>query len=316
MEAVSKVADLRIGVVGTGGMGRHHVRILSTLPGVEMVGVHDRRPEAAQAMADQHGVAIHSSLEELAARTEALVLAVPTADHATLGCRLFAAGQHLLIEKPLAGSLEEADRLLEAAGDRVLAVGHVEFHNPAVEALVKLGMPPGYVEVQRLAPFTPRSLDVDVVLDLMIHDLQILHALDPSPVVEVRATGINVLSPRTDIANVRIELGSGCTANLTASRISTEKVRKLRVFLESQYYSLDYPDQEVKGYQLVRGGPGPRIEPVDLAVTKCEPLVRELESFVAACRGEAPVKVPGKEARTALATALAVVEAIDRSGSS
>ncbi len=307
--------NLRIGVVGTGGMGRHHVRILSALPGVEMVGIHDQRPETAQAMADQHGVTLFSSVEELADRCQAVVLAVPTVDHATLGCQLLAAGQHLLIEKPLAASLEEADRLLAAAGDRVLAVGHVEFHNPAVQALVQLGMPPGYIEVQRLAPFTPRSLDVDVVLDLMIHDLQILHALDPSAVVEVRATGINVLSPRTDIANVRVELASGCTANLTASRISADKVRKLRVFLQNRYYSLDYPLQEVKGYQLVRGSDGPRIEPADLAVEKCEPLVRELEAFVAACRGEGPVKVSGEEARRALATALTVVETIEHRGS-
>ncbi len=304
------MSTLRIGVIGTGGMGRHHVRILSTLPGVELVGIHDQRPETAQAMADQHGVTLFSSVDELAAHSEALILAVPTVDHATLGCKLLAAGQHLLIEKPLAASLQEADRLLAAAGDQVLAVGHVEFHNPAVEALIQLGMPPGYIEVQRLAPFTPRSLDVDVVLDLMIHDLQILHALDPSEVVEVRATGIHVLSPRTDIANVRIELASGCTANLTASRISADKVRKLRVFLPSRYYSLDYPLQEVKGYQLVRAEDGPRIEPADLAVEKCEPLVRELEAFVAACKGEAPVKVSGVEARRALATALAVVEAI------
>jgi predicted dehydrogenase len=293
-------------------MGRHHVRILSTLPGSELVGVYDRSPQAAAAMAEQHGVRVFDGVDELAAGCDALVLAVPTVDHAEIGCRLLEKGKHLLVEKPLAASLEEADRLIEAAGDRVLAVGHVEFHNPAVEALLSVGLPPGFVEVQRLAPFTPRSLDVDVVLDLMIHDLQILHALDPSPVSEVRATGIQVLSPRIDIANVRIELASGCTANLTASRVSAETVRKLRVFLPSRYYSVDYPAQEVKGYRLDHGPDGPTIRPADLEVVHREPLVRELEAFLAACRGEAPARVSGEEGRRALATALAVVEAIDR----
>jgi predicted dehydrogenase len=303
---------LRIGAIGTGGMGRHHVRILSSLPGAELVGVHDQNPDTAAAIAEQHGAEVFSQVDDLAAEAEALVLAVPTVDHAAVGCRMLEQGKHLLIEKPLAASLEEADRLLAAAADRVLAVGHVEFHNPAVEALLAVGLPPGFVEVQRLAPFTPRSLDVDVVLDLMIHDLQILHALDPSPLAEVRATGIQVLSPRIDIANVRIELASGCTANLTASRVSAEKVRKLRVFLPSHYYSVDYPAQEVKGYRLDHGADGPKIRPDDLPVVRREPLVRELEAFVAACRGEGPVGVSGAQGRRALATALAVVEAIGR----
>jgi predicted dehydrogenase len=262
-----------------------------------------------------------------------MVLAVPTVLHAEIGCELLGRGLHVLVEKPLAASLEEADRLLAAAAaaGRVLAVGHVEFFNPAVQALLAVGVPPRFVEVQRLAVFTPRSLDVDVVADLMIHDLQILHALDGSPVTEVRATGIPVLSPRTDIANVRLELASGCVANLTASRVSAERVRKLRTFLPSRYYSLDYVAQEIRGYRLDEHPAGRRIVPDNLEISRAEPLQRELEGFVAACRAaggaepthrELPASpaeavattriVAGGAGRQALATALAVAAAIEQ----
>jgi predicted dehydrogenase len=305
---------LRIGVVGTGAMGRNHVRNLAALPEAELVGVYDPREEAAQAVAAEHGTRSFPSFEALAGEVEAMVLAVPTVAHAEMGCALLDRGLHVLMEKPLAASLEEADRLLASAARQanrpVLAVGHIEFWNPAVQALLGVGMPPRFVEVQRLAVFSPRSLDVDVVLDLMIHDLQILHALDGSDVAEVRATGIPVLSSRVDIANVRIELASGCVANLTASRVSAERVRKLRTFLPSRYYSLDYQTQEIHGYRLEEGEGGRRIAPDPLAVVRAEPLRRELEAFVRACRGEAVPIVDGTQGRKALATALAVVEAI------
>jgi predicted dehydrogenase len=304
---------LRVGVVGTGALGRHHVRILSSLPGAELAGVYDSRPEAAEAMAAEHGARVFPTLDALAGEVEAAVVAVPTVAHAEVGCALARRGLHVLIEKPIAPTLAEADRLVEAAGaaGRVLAVGHVEFYNPAVQALLAVGMPPRFVEVQRLAVFTPRSLDVDVVLDLMIHDLQILHALDGSAVEEVRATGIPVLSPRIDIANARVALASGCVANLTASRVSAERVRKLRAFLPSRYYSLDYQAQEIRGYRLEQGdGERRAILPDDLPVERAEPLRRELEAFVAACRGAASPLVDGGGGRQALATALAVVAAI------
>ena len=291
-------------------MGRHHVRILSTLPGVELVGIHDPNPGAAETMAREHGARAFERLEDLAGEIQAAVVAVPTVAHADIGVALLERGVHVLVEKPIASSLAEADRLLEAQGDRILAVGHVEFYNPAVQALVSVGTPPRFVEVQRLGVFSTRSLDVDVVLDLMIHDLQILQALDPSPVAEVRATGINVLSPRVDIANARVELASGCVANLTASRVSSERVRKLRAFLPSRYYSLDYQAQEIRGYRLEEGDGGRRILPADLPMTPAEPLLRELEAFVAACRGEEAPLVTGTAGRRALETALAVVEAI------
>jgi predicted dehydrogenase len=301
---------LKVGVFGTGAMGRNHVRLLSSLPGAELVGVYDPNPQAAEAAAREHGARAFSRLEELAGEIEAAVVAAPTVAHAAMGCELLARGLHVLIEKPLAASLEEADRLLAAADGRVLAVGHVEFFNPAVQALLTVGSTPRFVEVQRLGVFSPRSLDVDVVLDLMIHDLQILHALDPSPVAEIRATGIAVLSSRIDIANVRVELASGAVANLTASRVSSERARKLRVFLPNRYYSLDYHAQEIKGYRLEEEGVQKRILPDDLAVEHAEPLRRELEAFLAACRGEDAPRVDGAQGRRALETALAVVEAI------
>jgi predicted dehydrogenase len=304
---------VRVGVVGTGALGRHHVRILADLPGAELVGICDRRREVAEELAAAHGTRVVAEPLELAAAVDAVVLAVPTVDHARLGVELLRRGCHVLVEKPIAASVAEAGELAAAAREtgRVLAVGHVEFFNPAVQALLGAGSSPRFVEVQRLGVFSPRSLDIDVVLDLMIHDLQILHALDTSPLVEVRAVGIPVLSSRVDIANVRLQLASGCVANLTASRVSAEKVRKLRLFMPAAYLSLDYQEQELKGYRLERRDGTPVIAPADVAVEKAEPLRRELEAFVAACRGEAAPIVSGEDATRALATALAVAEALE-----
>ena len=304
-------------MVGTGALGRHHVRILASLPGVELVGIVDSRAEVAEALAAEHCTTVLPSVAALAELAQAAVVAVPTVAHAEIGCFLLRNGLHVMVEKPIAASLAEADELLAAAegAGRVLAVGHVEFHNPAVQALAGLGVPPRFVEIERLGVFSPRSLDVDVVLDLMIHDLQILHALDPSPVAEVRATGISVLSPKVDIANARVELASGCVANLTASRVSADRARKLRAFLPSRYYSLDYQAQEIKGYRLVEEGGQRLIQKDDLAVEKAEPLRRELEAFVADCTGRSENEgvgrsVLGREGRRALESALAVMAAI------
>ena len=299
-----------MGVVGTGALGRHHARLLAQLPEVDFVGVFDRRPEVANAVAAEFGCRAWPNLEALADAAAAMVVAVPTVDHAAVACPLLARGLEVLVEKPIAATLAEADRLLAAAAGRVLAVGHVEYFNPAVQALIAQRTPPRFVEVQRLGVFTPRSLDVDVVLDLMIHDIQILHALDGSPLAEVRATGINVLSPRVDIANARLAFASGCVANLTASRVSAEKVRRLRVFAPSRYFSLDYQTQEIKGLQLVEQNGERRIVSADIPAERAEPLRRELEAFVAACRGEAVPLVDGRQGREALATALRVGEAM------
>lgn len=288
------------------------MRILSTLEGATLVGAFDKNADTLAAVCSEHGAKPFASLESLAGEVEAMVVAVPTESHREIGSMLLEQGVDVLVEKPLAPTLEEADALIAASSGRIVAVGHVEFFNPAVSALRQHVSAPRFLEVERLATFTPRSLDVDVVLDLMIHDLQIVQALDPSPIEEVRATGIAVLSSRVDIANARLEFASGATANLTASRVSAEKVRKLRVFQRRSYYSLDYQRQEIKGYRLEEDGSHRRIVADDLAVEQAEPLRRELAGFVAACRGEEGEIVDAPTARRALATALEIASVAAR----
>jgi predicted dehydrogenase len=310
---------LRVGVFGIGALGRHHTRILSGLEGVVLEGIFDTRADVAAAVGAEQGARVAATFDELAGQIDAAVLAAPTSLHGELGLALLERGIHLLVEKPIASSLEEADALIAAAEARrvVLAVGHVEFHNPAVQALLDAGSAPRFIEIERLGTFSPRSLDVDVILDLMIHDLQILQAMDPSPVVEVRAIGIPVLSERIDIANARLAFASGLVANVTASRISGERVRKLRAFFSDRYLSLDYQAQEIKGYRLEASGDGEAgaagrgrsILPANPAVVKAEPLLCELTAFVASCRGESVRQVDGRAGRRALATALEVVGA-------
>ncbi len=303
---------MRIAVVGTGAMGRHHVRILASSSEADLAGIYDDRHEAAVALAQEHGTTKFEDLDELLDQVEAVVLAVPTTDHAELGCRMLERGLHVLVEKPMASNLEEADRMIAAAesAGRVLGVGHVEFYNPAVRALLDHDDRPRYVEVQRLSPFSPRSLDIDVLRDLMIHDLQLLHAMDPSPLEEVRAVGIKVLSPQVDMVNARLKLASGLVANFTASRVAAEPARKLRVFLHNSYISIDYREQEMKGAYLDEDG-GRRIMPLALPpIEKGEPLKAELKAFLAVCRGEEVPFVDGAGGRRALETALAVGRAI------
>ncbi len=310
---------LRVGVFGTGALGRHHVRILAglasaDLTGVDLIGVHDLDRERAQAVAAEFGTRAFENRDELAGEIQAAVVATPTSTHCEIGCELLERGVHALVEKPIARDLEEADRMLAAAGDRVLAVGHVEFYNPAVQALLGMGLPPGFAEVHRLGSFSPRSLDIDVVLDLMIHDLQILHSLDRSRLEKVSAVGVNVLTDRFDIANVRLEFASGFVANVTASRVSDQKVRKLRLIVPGAYLSLDYQAQEIKGYRLRQDAEVRDLEKVDLAIQRDEPLRCELAAFLAACSGEDVFFVDGAQGRQALSTALTVGEKIAQHG--
>ena len=303
---------LRVGVVGTGALGRHHVRILSELETAELVGVFDVDRSRARAVCGEFGGRAFDDLASLALEIDAAVVAVPTTDHAEIGCRLLESGVHVMVEKPIARTLEEADALITAARDRVLAVGHVEFYNPAVQALLAIGLPPGFAEVHRMGEFSPRSLDIDVVRDLMIHDLQILQSLDSSPVKKLSAVGVNVLTDRDDIANVRLEFESGLVANLTASRVSDQRVRKLRVIVPGIYLSLDYQQQEIKGYRLRKGARIRDLERLDIPIKNEEPLKCELRNFVCACNGEDVPLVTGRDGRRALAIALEVCEQIEQ----
>lgn len=302
---------IRVAVVGTGIQGAKHLGKLTARTDCELVGLYDVSTETAERAAAQHGTHRFGSLEELVAAAEAAVVAVPTQLHPEVGCRLLAEGLHVLVEKPLAPTRRQARELIDAAREagRVLAVGHSEYFNPAARALLDLGLEPGFVEVHRMAEFKPRSLDIDVVLDLMIHDLQMLHAMDGSEVVELRASGLEVLTSRIDIASVRIELSSGCVANLTASRVSQEPVRKLRVFSRGgAYYALDYAERDVSGVLLERRGGEPRVVRTRLEVPEGDALEEELGSFLAACGGRLARFVDGEAGYRALDTALAVIE--------
>ena len=302
---------VRVAVVGTGVQGAKHVGKLRGRADCSLVGVYDTSREAAEHCAAGHATHRFETLEEVADAADAAIVAVPTRHHAEVGCRLLGAGLHLLVEKPLASSRRQARELLDAAeaAGRVLAVGHSEYFNSAARALLDLDLDPGFVEAHRLAEFKPRSLDVDVVLDLMIHDLQILHAMDSSEVAEVRASGLHVLTDRIDIASVRIEMASGCVANLTASRVSQEPVRKLRVFSRAgAYYALDYARREVAGVVLERGDGGQRVVRSELKVADGDALEEELRSFLAACGGLPARIVDGAAGYQALDTALTIIE--------
>jgi predicted dehydrogenase len=306
--------SLRVGVAGIGALGRHHARIVSSLPGVRAAGVYDVRADRAAAAGEEHGIPAVRDLDELISACDALIVATPTVTHHAVAALALGAGKHVLIEKPIAATLEEADDLLARAGAaaRVLHVGHVERHNPAVDAAIGRVSGARFIEAHRLNVFTARSLDVDVVLDLMIHDLQIAQALVGRRVVDVRAAGVAVLTPKIDIANARIEFEGGCIANLTASRVSADRTRKFRVFGLAQYVSVDMAAQEIASARLGTGSDGcPAIVPEAIPFEREEPLRREVGRFVEACRGREVVAVSGWDGREALALALAVRAAIE-----
>ncbi|MGH9441218.1 MAG: Gfo/Idh/MocA family oxidoreductase [Thermoanaerobaculia bacterium] len=306
-------APLRIGVAGVGSLGRHHARVASALEGAVVSGIHDADPARRDAVAAEFSLTTSRSLDELIEASDAIIVATPTVSHHDVAVAALAGGCHVLVEKPITASLLEADDLIRAAESAgvALQVGHIERFNPAVEAAIPLAAGARFIETHRLGVFTPRSLDVDVVLDLMIHDLQIAQAVVGRRVIEVRAAGVAVLTSKIDIANARIAFEGGCVANLTASRVSAEKVRKFRVFGRSRYVSIDMGSQEISAAALVPGPDGrPAIVPSKIDVPHEEPLRRELEGFVRACRGQPPL-VSGRQGREALALALAVRDAID-----
>jgi len=304
------VTKIRAAVVGAGTFGRHHLRILSQSPNAELAGVVDTDPARAEAAGSEYGCPAYASLDALAGKIDAAVVAVPTSRHAEVGCALLNAGADVLVEKPIAADLASAQRLVDTAAKhgRILQVGHLERFNPAVTALKKIVRLPLFFEIHRLSLFSPRSLDVDVVLDLMIHDLDIVLDLAGMMPEEIRAAGISILSEKVDIANVRLAFPGGCIANLTASRVSTERVRKLRLFQPHQYISLDYQKQEAVAF-TVSGAQQIGFQP--LPVAKDEPLHAEVESFLEAVRTRQRPLVAGEDGLRALQVALDILDKIE-----
>ena len=304
---------IRVAVVGVGEFGKNHVRVWRELEGAELAGIVDTNAEQARKIAEEFGTRVIPGLDALAAeRVQAVSLAVPTKEHANIGCRLLDAGVDVLVEKPIAASLDEADRLIASAerGGGILQAGHVERFNPAVAAAQKIVSRPMFFEVHRLGIFTPRSLDIDVVYDVMIHDLDILLSLVNAPVVDLKAVGIPVITDKVDIAHARIEFSTGTVANVTASRVSTERVRKMRFFQEHEYISLDFARQDALRIRVQPGSPQPGIGFEKLPATPEEPLRAELRAFLESVRTRKPPVVDGAAGRRALALADRVMAGI------
>lgn len=303
---------VRVAVVGVGDFGRNHARVYRRLEGVEFVGVVDRNSERARSIADEFGTAVLPDLDSLAGRVDAVSLAVPTIEHARIGCLLLSRGIDVLVEKPIAASVAEADLLIDAARQyaRVLQIGHLERFNPAIVAVLPIIKEPLYFEVHRLGVFSPRSLDIDVVYDVMIHDLDILLALADSPVESIHSLGIPVITDKVDIAHARLEFASGAVANLTASRVSTERVRKLRFFQEHEYISLDYTRQDALRIRVRKPAPQPEFDFEPIPTRHEEPLEAELRAFVDAVRNRKQPLVDARAGRRALELADKVMAGI------
>jgi len=299
-----------VGVIGVGALGQHHARVYAGLSGVQLVGVYDTDPARAREVAERHGGRAFPTVEALLAEVRAVSVAVPTVDHHRLARQALDAGRDVLVEKPMTSTLEEADDLIAAAEERkaILQVGHIERFNPATDVLKATVRKPRFIEVHRLGSFSARSLDVDVVLDLMIHDLDIVLDLDGSEAVQIDAVGVPVLTPKVDIANVRLRFASGLIANLTASRVSVDKVRKFRVFSPKTYVSVDFTRREAQVARLKEGEGGrPEIATERTSAPDQEPLRRQLEAFVTAVRDRTRPVVPGSDGRRALALARAIL---------
>lgn len=316
---------VRMGVVGAGALGYHHVRILRELDEVALQGFVEVRPERAAQVASELGVRAYDDLLSLLDAVDAITVVVPTSAHFAVARAAVERGTHVLIEKPITATLDEADELLaiaERTGARV-QIGHVERFNRAVLAALPHISAPRFVQVDRLAPFNPRGADVAVVLDLMIHDIDLVLTLIGGQAVEIAAVGVPVLTPSVDIANARLVFSSGAVANITASRVSRERMRKVRLFQPNGYLSLDLGAGTGEFYRLrpdidlVALAAAPRdveafVERIVLEAPEAEPLRLEFESFVAAIRGEREIAVPGAAGREALAVALRIVQEIER----
>jgi predicted dehydrogenase len=299
------MSKIRVGIIGVGYLGTQHARILSYLEEAELEAVADIDFQKALQIGNRHGVRYFQNYEEMIDDIDAAVVATDTSAHFSVSMRLLKQGKHVLVEKPITATVEQGEQLVEAAAKNnlIFQVGHLERFNPAVEAVENMISEPKFIEVQRLGSFSARSLDIDVVLDLMIHDLDIILALIKDEVVAIKSSGIHVVSEKTDIANARLEFKSGCVATLTASRVHQGKVRKLRIFEPTSYYSIDYIDQEVKVFPL----DGRQTDIKTLKIQKEEPLKRELKNFLDCIETGKNTKVSGVEALRALRLAYNVI---------
>jgi predicted dehydrogenase len=317
---------VRTGVIGAGGLGLHHVRILRDLQGPDFAGFYESRADRAQQVSTELGVRAFPTLEALLDEVDAVTIVVPTPGHYAVAQQVLARGIHAMIEKPLAATLDEADAMLALAREHgvVLQTGHVERFNRAIRAAIPHVDAPRFIESDRLSPFNPRGSDVAVVLDLMIHDIDLVHTLVGGKASSVAAVGVPVLTPFVDIANARLTFDSGAVANITASRVSRERMRKIRIFQQSGYLSLDLAAGNGEFYRMrddvdvasLVSAPlvlEQFVERIPLEAAEGEPLRLEFESFLAAVRGEAPVAVSGEAGREALAVALQIVSDIERS---
>ncbi len=307
-------AAVRAAVIGVGHLGKHHARILATLAGTTLVAVVDINGPRAAEVGSTTGAKALGDYRDLFGEVDAVSVAVPTELHHEVALPFLERGIAVLVEKPMARTVAEADDLIAAAkaSGTTLAVGQTERYNPAVAAVMPLVTSPRFIEVHRLGVFPERSLDIDVVFDLMIHDLDIVGSLVRSPVASIEAVGVPVLTPKFDIANARLRFENGCIANLTASRISRDRVRKIRFFQPDAYISIDYAAQEVEGWRLVRrDGQRPSIEGGALPVEKDEPLRRELADFIRAARDRSKPLVDGEAGRAALELATRIAEKME-----
>ncbi len=296
---------VKVGIIGVGYLGTQHARILSYLEEAELIGVADIDFKKAMVIGNRHGVKYYENYENMLDEIDAGIVATPTSEHFAISRKLLKKEKSVLVEKPIAETVEQAEKLVAAADKKglILQIGHLERFNPAVEALEDLISEPKFIEVQRLGSFSARSLDIDVVLDLMIHDLDIIMALIKDEVKVIRSSGIHVLSDKIDIANARLEFASGCIATLTASRVHQGKVRKLRIFEPTSYYSIDYIDQEVKVFPLN----GRQTDIKTLKIKKEEPLKKELQNFFRCIIDGKKRKVTGEEGLRALKLAYSVL---------
>jgi predicted dehydrogenase len=308
---------IKVGVIGVGYLGRHHARLYAELPGAELVGVADTNAERAGEIAAASGARAFADYRDLLPLVEAVSVVVPTSLHYAVTADCLAAGLDVLLEKPMTVTLDEADRLIALADStqRLIQIGHVERFNGAVRAIGSRLSSPRFLESHRLGPFVGRGTDVHVVLDLMIHDLDIILSLVRSPIADIRAVGVPVLTSNIDIANTRLEFADGCVANVTASRVSKEPMRKLRIFQSDAYFSLDYQKQEVVMARRVDGPAAAGVPGIDvqtLAIEKEEPLKAQLAAFLECITTRLAPLVSGREGREALRVALDVLKDIER----